>query len=332
MITWKDDLEKSVLIYYEKKKAYRVAEYRKHSLLNNLTPITKDTIDNWALRRVSCFTNCDINKLLEELLESNDNGEDNLQIALINEPDNKLMEIINQKLLSCKFLTYFCDNSYKEDEDMLKEFYHAMIESNKQIQNVIEIELSIYSILKEICINKNVALAPASIQQLALDNRLDELNILELFILLKYFSCGSMNSFDNSFYKENVQNGIIGIVLQKFNEIIDSYYMNILKINDNRVKIWLDDERNSPNSCYTICKSVNQCKKVIKYCEHKHIEIEFIDCDHDLGNYSQEGGDGIKLLDWLIERKTFYPIQLHTMNPVGRENMQRTINRYWKNI
>ena len=32
---------------------------------------------------------------------------------------------------------------------------------------------------------------------------------------------------------------------------------------------------------------------------------------------------------WLAERGTYYPIWLHTMNPVGRENMQRTIDRYW---
>ena len=46
--------------------------------------------------------------------------------------------------------------------------------------------------------------------------------------------------------------------------------------------------------------------------------------------YAQLGGDGIKLLDWLAERETYYPIALHTMNPVGRENMQRLINRCWK--
>ena len=57
--------------------------------------------------------------------------------------------------------------------------------------------------------------------------------------------------------------------------------------------------------------------------------VELIDCDHDLGDYAQDGGDGIKLLDWLAERGTFYPIALHTMNPVGRDNMLRTINAYW---
>ena len=54
------------------------------------------------------------------------------------------------------------------------------------------------------------------------------------------------------------------------------------------------------------------------------------DCDHDLGDYAADGGDGIKLLDWLLERGTLYPVALHTMNPVGRENMRRMLQRYWK--
>ena len=28
-------------------------------------------------------------------------------------------------------------------------------------------------------------------------------------------------------------------------------------------------------------------------------------------------------------KETYYPVKLHTMNPVGRENMQREIDRYW---
>ena len=65
------------------------------------------------------------------------------------------------------------------------------------------------------------------------------------------------------------------------------------------------------------------------YTGEKLTAIEVIDCDHDLGDYYPDGGDGIKLIDWLAERGTYYPIRLHTMNPVGRDNMQRTIDRYW---
>ena len=54
-----------------------------------------------------------------------------------------------------------------------------------------------------------------------------------------------------------------------------------------------------------------------------------IDCDHDLGIYARLGGNGIKLLDWLAERGTFYPVELHTMNAVGYSNMRIMIERYW---
>ncbi len=95
------------------------------------------------------------------------------------------------------------------------------------------------------------------------------------------------------------------------------------------MKIWLDDVRPAPEG-FVLCKSVNEAIKTIEEAERNHIEIELLDLDHDLGDYFPDGGDGIKLLDWLCERQTFYPVELHTMNPVGRDNMMRTIRRYWQ--
>ena len=94
------------------------------------------------------------------------------------------------------------------------------------------------------------------------------------------------------------------------------------------VRIWLDDERPAPDGYYP-CHSVNKAKELIIKCEQDGSKIAVIDCDHDLGDYSEDGGYGIKLLEWLAERGTFYPIELHTMNPVGRENMQQILDRYW---
>ena len=94
------------------------------------------------------------------------------------------------------------------------------------------------------------------------------------------------------------------------------------------MKIWLDDVRPAPSG-FELALSVNQAKALVLKAEEKGVKIELIDCDHDLGDYYLDGGDGIKLLDWLCERGTFYPIALHTANPVGRDNMQRLINRYW---
>ena len=93
------------------------------------------------------------------------------------------------------------------------------------------------------------------------------------------------------------------------------------------MKIWLDDLRPAPLG-FLWCRSVNEAKAVIAEAE-KLQPIECIDCDHDLGDYAADGGDGIRLLYWLLERGTLYPVALHTMNPVGRENMRRMLQRYW---
>ncbi len=68
---------------------------------------------------------------------------------------------------------------------------------------------------------------------------------------------------------------------------------------------------------------------MIKKIEKNGGEIEFLDLDHDLGDYAEFGGDAIKILDFLAERETFYPIRIHTANPVGRANMERMIARFW---
>ena len=70
--------------------------------------------------------------------------------------------------------------------------------------------------------------------------------------------------------------------------------------------------------------------KLIEALEKQNTEIVLLDLDHDLGDYASDGGDAIKLLDWLVERNTLYPIKIHTMNGIGRENMQKIIDRNWR--
>ena len=94
------------------------------------------------------------------------------------------------------------------------------------------------------------------------------------------------------------------------------------------MKLWLDDLRPVPYG-YEGAKSVNEAKKLIQEAEHNGIEIEALDLDHDLGDYADQGGDAIRLLDWLAARGTFYPVEIHTANPVGRANMERILARYW---
>ena len=98
------------------------------------------------------------------------------------------------------------------------------------------------------------------------------------------------------------------------------------------IKIWLDDLRKPPGD-YLWVRSVNEAIHAIESAEKSQTQISVIDCDHDLGDYANDGGDGIKLLDWLEAYSRCYRIRLHTMNPVGRENMRRIIRRnQWKEV
>ena len=99
------------------------------------------------------------------------------------------------------------------------------------------------------------------------------------------------------------------------------------------MKLWVDDVRPAPKG-YEWCRSVNQAKNWIDISEFDFMEdIELIDIDHDAGDYISDGGDYIKLLDWLEETGRNYPIHIHSMNPVGVENMRRIIQRNgWREV
>lgn len=100
------------------------------------------------------------------------------------------------------------------------------------------------------------------------------------------------------------------------------------------MKLWIDDVRPAPEG-YVWIRSVNEVKADIEYLEdlNESIYIEVIDIDHDAGDFAYDGGDYIKLLDWLEETGRNYPIRIHSMNPVGVANMRRIIERNgWKEI
>lgn len=108
------------------------------------------------------------------------------------------------------------------------------------------------------------------------------------------------------------------------------------------MKLWIDDVRPAPDG-YVWCNSVNDAINVIKLREArienilreytpsemrmKDLSIQLIDIDHDAGDFASDGGDYIKLLDWLEETERNYPIRIHSMNPVGVENMRAIIQR-----
>ena len=112
------------------------------------------------------------------------------------------------------------------------------------------------------------------------------------------------------------------------------------------MKIWVDDVRPAPEG-YVWCKSVNKAKSEIVKFENENnffasddflfkmepLPLELIDIDHDAGDYASQGGDYIKLLDWLEATGRNYPIRIHSANPVGVANMRRIIERNgWEEI
>ena len=93
------------------------------------------------------------------------------------------------------------------------------------------------------------------------------------------------------------------------------------------MKLWIDDVRPAPNDTYFWVVSVEQAKDLIEFAERMKDPCELIDIDHDAGEYVKNGGDYIKLLDWLEETNRNYPIRIHSMNPVGVQNMRAIIQR-----
>lgn len=101
------------------------------------------------------------------------------------------------------------------------------------------------------------------------------------------------------------------------------------------MKIWVDDIRPAPEG-YIHLKSVFDVISWIIFSEHnkRDDKIEILDLDHDAGDFRHMGGDYINILNWLEEsHRDYIPIRIHSMNPVGVENMRRIIQKNgWKEI
>ena len=102
------------------------------------------------------------------------------------------------------------------------------------------------------------------------------------------------------------------------------------------MKLWIDDLRPAPSG-YIWAKSVKAAQTAIWQDEHKMIDDNIlIDLDHDAGDYVSEGGDYIKLLDWLEAKNivdTGYSFHIHSMNSVGVQNMRAIIKKNgWREI
>ena len=98
------------------------------------------------------------------------------------------------------------------------------------------------------------------------------------------------------------------------------------------MKLWIDDLRPAPEG-YIWCKSTNETIRNIKIAIKNDVKIDLIDIDHDAGSYVADGGDYFRVLDFMEFYMLDIPIHIHSMNPVGVENMRRIIQRNgWKEV
>lgn len=98
-----------------------------------------------------------------------------------------------------------------------------------------------------------------------------------------------------------------------------------------KVKIWVDDIRPTPDG-YMNFTSVNSF--IDWFNENGADSIEVLDLDHDAGEFHDDGGDYIRILDFLeFNDVKDLVVRIHSDNPVGRQNMQRIIKKNgWKEV
>lgn len=99
------------------------------------------------------------------------------------------------------------------------------------------------------------------------------------------------------------------------------------------IKIWIDDIRTPPSEDWIWIKSVNAAKRYISMTSSYGVTDIMLSVDHDAGDYAKDGGDYIKILDWLEEIGYDGYIHIHSMNAVGKMNMRNIIQKNgWREI
>lgn len=99
--------------------------------------------------------------------------------------------------------------------------------------------------------------------------------------------------------------------------------------------VWLDDERPISKRIrekfqdthrFVICKNFNQAQLWLREIEAFEFGVEIIVCfDHDLGGVKT----GYDLAKWIVENEVkLAGYEVHTMNPVGRQNITQLLDRY----
>lgn len=93
------------------------------------------------------------------------------------------------------------------------------------------------------------------------------------------------------------------------------------------MKLWIDDFREAPPT-WRHCRSVNSSIAFIKYCMKENIPITDIAIDHDAGEYFPQGGDFMKVMDYLEEvNYTNIAFKILTSNPYAAMMYETIIKR-----
>ena len=101
-------------------------------------------------------------------------------------------------------------------------------------------------------------------------------------------------------------------------------------------RIYVDDVRPCPTGFDKHCYTTNETLNVIRKQYKAGVRRFFLDLDHDAGSFNTPayGGDYINILKAIEDLKhagkfsndcEFYA-HLHTMNPVGKDNMRTILN------
>lgn len=95
------------------------------------------------------------------------------------------------------------------------------------------------------------------------------------------------------------------------------------------IKIWVDDVRPMPDGYNFWCRSVNEGIAALQQLQTE--QDIYLDLDHDAGVYAVDGGDYIRLLDFIeadsLNADNRFSFHIHSMNVVGRQNMMLIIQR-----
>jgi hypothetical protein len=101
-----------------------------------------------------------------------------------------------------------------------------------------------------------------------------------------------------------------------------------VNIINNVLFIYLDDVRIAPSKHWTLVRTAETAYEMIRNAHTREQEM-VLSLDHDLGECIPTGYD---LLNWLekdiVTEQGFRPkisFQIHSANPVGRDNMMRAI-------